>query len=386
MNQLEHIRKFVSPEVVYGIGSIALVKHYVLNYEARRVFIVTDKGVINAGWVKKITESLDEAEIEYVIYSDITSNPRSEEVMNGAEIYIRENCDAIVAIGGGSPMDCAKGVGIVTSNRQDILKFEGVDNVRIPMPPLICIPTTAGTASEVSQFSIILNTSQKTKIAIISKSVVPDIAIIDPQLLTTKSAYLTACTGVDALVHAIEAYVSNGSSPLTDIHALHAVKLISRSLVNSVNDLENIHLREDMMLGSLEAGFAFSNASLGAVHAMAHSLGGQLDLPHGECNAILLEYVIDYNFDFAAEKYKNIANAMGIDKAYINGRESKRALIEKVKEIIIGSGITKTLSQAGVSDEMTGILAKNALKDACIITNPRKPTLKEIEEIYANAL
>lgn len=386
MKNLQHIRKFVSSEIVYGVNSIELVKHYVNNFEGQKVLIVTDKGVIDAGWTKVITDSFDKGGIDYVIFSDITPNPRDLEVTSGAEVYDDNDCDAIVAIGGGSPMDCAKGIGIVTSNRQNILNFEGVDNVTIPMPPLICVPTTAGTASEVSQFSIISATKLKTKIAIISKAVVPDVAIVDPQVLITKGAYLTACTGVDALVHAIEAYVSNGNSPLTDIHAIQAIKLINKSLVKSVNDLTNIELRKNMMLGSLEAGFAFSNASLGAVHAMAHSLGGQLDLPHGECNAMLLEHVIDYNFDYAAERYKDIAEAMDIDVKGMNLNESKQKLIDKIKEIKIDSGITKSLSQIGVTKDMITGLAKNAIKDPCIITNPRRLNQSDIEVIYDNAL
>jgi alcohol dehydrogenase class IV len=386
LKSLQHIRKFVSSEVVYGVNSIELVKFYVKNFEGRKALIVTDDGVIKAGWTKMITDSLEEGGVEYVVFSGITPNPRSEEVMLGARIYDENDCDVIVAVGGGSPMDCAKGIGIAYSNRQNILQFEGVDNVENPMPPLICVPTTAGTASEVSQFAIISVLGLKTKIAIISKTVIPDVAIIDPQVLISKNAYLTACTGMDALVHAIEAYVSNGSSPLTDLHALEAVRLINSNLVESVNDLQNIELRKNMMLGSLEAGFAFSNASLGAVHAMSHSLGGRLDLPHGECNAVLLEHVIDYNYNSAPEKYKNIAEAMGIKPLGLTSDDYKKRLIERVKELKYNSGITKSLAQMGVTKELIPDLSLNAIKDACIITNPRKPAFEDIEVIYDYAL
>ena len=386
MKNLQHIRKFVSSEVVYGVDSIHLVKYYVQNFEGKKVLIVTDKGVVNSGWIKPVTDGLDEAQIDYVVFDDVTPNPRSTEVMAGAQLFDDEECDVIVAVGGGSPMDCAKGIGIVYSNRNDILYFEGVDKVDIPMPPLICVPTTAGTASEVSQFSIISTMQYKTKIAIISKAVIPDVAIIDPYLLTTKGAYLTACTGMDALVHAIEAYVSNGCSPLTDIHALYAIKLISNNLVESVNDLKNIELRKNMMLGSLEAGFAFSNASLGAVHAMAHSLGGQLDLPHGECNAMLLEHVIDYNYNSASDRYRNIAKAMGINVANMTSADCKINLLNRIRELKENSGIKKTLGQIGVSPVLIPDLAANAIKDACILTNPRTPTKEDIEAVYDNAL
>jgi len=386
MQNMEQLRKFVSPEVVYGLESLNLVKDYVQNYESARVLIVTDEGIIKAGWCGKVADVLEKAGIEYIIFSSVTPNPRAEEVMSGAKVYSDNECDSIVAIGGGSAMDCAKGIGIVISNGQHIKNFEGVDKVPVPMPPLICIPTTAGTASEVSQFSIIMDTQKKNKMAIISKAVIPDIALIDPQVLLTKPAYLTACTGMDALVHAMEAYVSNGSSEFTDLHALYAIKLISNSLAKSVKDLSNLELRYSMMIGSIQAGFAFSNASLGAVHAMAHSLGGELDLPHGECNSLLLEHVVDYNYDYAEEKYKKIAEAMGINTGALTKNECKNALISEIIKIKNEAGITKTLSQIGVKPDMLKKLTENALKDACIITNPRRPVFTDIEEVYEKAL
>ncbi len=193
-------------------------------------------------------------------------------------------------------MDCAKGIGIVSTNRKNILDIEGIDNVPIPGPPLICIPTTSGTSADVSQFAIINDTVEKRKIAIISKTVVPDVALIDPLTTLTMPAYLTACTGIDALVHAVEAYVSTANSPLLDLHALEAVRLVCTNLPQVLAAPTDLELRGKMTLASLQAGLAFSNASLGAVHAMAHSLGGLLDLPHGECNALLLDHVVNFNY------------------------------------------------------------------------------------------
>ena len=282
-------------------------------------------------------------------------------------------------------MDCAKGIAIVATNHCHILDVEGVDKVRYPMPPLICIPTTAGTSADVSQFAIINNTTEHVKIAIISKSTVPDVALIDPQTTTTMDPYLTACTGMDALVHAIEAYVSNASSPLTDLHALQAIRLVSANLMTAISQPQNMEARNGMMLASLEAGLAFSNASLGAVHAMAHSLGGLLDLPHGECNALLLEHVIRYNFQSASERYIEVLKALGVESTGLQPPDCLDRLTEAIKEMRIKAGITRSLSTVGVTAEIIPTLAIKAMKDACMVTNPRRPTLSGIELIYENA-
>jgi alcohol dehydrogenase class IV len=313
----------------------------------------------------------------------VTSNPRAEEVMAGVEVYQREHCNLIIAVGGGSPMDCAKGIGIASANRRDVLEFEGVDQVPIPGPPLICIPTTAGSSADVSQFAIITDAERRVKIAIISKTVVPDVALIDPLTTITMDAALTAFTGMDALVHGIEAFVSNANSPVTDLHALEAIHLVTENVLPAVAGPENISLREEMMLGSLNAGLAFSNASLGAVHAMAHSLGGLLDFPHGETNAILLEHVISYNFETAFDRYLRIGQAMGLD---LKPGQEKESILSAIRNLRKAIGIDQTLGEIGLSHDDIPELAKKALQDACMVTNPRRPTQRDIEVIYENAL
>jgi alcohol dehydrogenase len=385
MEQRYSIRKFVNPEIVYGFGASKLVGQYARTYGAEKVLVVTDPGVMSSGWAGKAIDSLNSSGIKSIVFSSVSPNPHDSQVMEGAEFYNREQCDAIVAVGGGSPMDCAKGIAIVASNHCNILDVEGVDKVRFPMPPLICIPTTAGTSADVSQFAIINNTAEKVKIAIISKSTVPDVALIDPLTTTSMSAYLTACTGMDALVHAIEAYVSNASSPLTDLHALQAIKLISANLITAVNNPDDLDARNNMMLASMEAGLAFSNASLGAVHAMAHSLGGLLDLPHGECNALLLEHVIRYNFSSAAERYIDILNVLGGDCKGLPHHDCLELLTEIIRSMRLKAGIVRSLRQAGVTAETVHPLALKAMRDACMVTNPRRPTLEEIEHIYEHA-
>ncbi len=379
------LRKFVVPEFIFGQDARLLAGRYARNLGARRVLLVSDPGVTAAGWTATVAESLAEAGLPLVEYTAVSPNPREDEVMQGAELFHEQGCDAIVAVGGGSPMDCAKGIGIVSSSGRHILEFEGVDRIKDPMPPLICIPTTAGTAADVSQFAVILNTHDKLKIVIAGKAAVPDVALIDPQPLTSMPAYLTACTGLDALVHAIEAYVSTANSPVTDLQALEAVRLISANLLKTIQHPEDLDLRSRMMLGSLAAGMAFSNASLGAVHAMAHSLGGLLDLPHGECNALLLEHVIRYNFSAATERYRDVAAALGLDVSNMGDDACLDTLTGCIRNMRISAGITNSLRKAGVTTDIIPSLAVKAMKDACMVTNPRRPSLSDIETIYENA-
>lgn len=380
----EHLelRKFVAPEFIFGIDARHLVGRYARNLGARKVLVVTDPGVMEVGWAKEVIESLEAEGLACGIFSQITSNPRAHEVMAGVKMYRDEGCNAIVAVGGGSPMDCAKGIGISSANRQHVLEFEGVDEVAMPGPPLICVPTTAGTSADVSQFAIITNTERQVKIAIVSKTVVPDVALIDPVTTTTMDAHLTACTGMDALVHAVEAYVSNAASPITDLHALEAIHLIADNLLSVIARPDDLTCRGGMMLASLHAGLAFSNASLGAVHAMAHSLGGLFDFPHGQANALLLEHVMAFNFEAVPERYVRIGEAMGLNLDGMNGEEIRATILNKVSWLRGEAGISQTGEDMELRREDIVQLAENALYDACIVTNPRRPTQRDIEVIY----
>lgn len=383
---MQELRKFVAPEFVFGLNALNLTGQYARNFGITKILLVSDEGVKKAGWVEKVIKLLRESGLAYEIYSNVSPNPRDYECMEGAKFYHLNNCNGIIAIGGGSVIDCAKGIGIVASNNMDILKFEGVDMVKIPMPPLICIPTTGGTSADVSQFAIIANTKEKVKIAIISKAVVPDVSLIDPLTLTTMDSYLTACTGIDALVHAIEAFVSNASSPITDLHAMKAIELISENLLPSIAEPENSDFRTQVMLGSLEAGLAFSNASLGLVHAMAHSIGGLLDFPHGECNALLLPHVIRYNFDSISERFDKIACLMNLELKGLTKNRRVSLLFNHIQEFKSTVGIKRTFSEIGLKTTDISNLARNAFKDPCTITNPKKPNVRDIEVIYEEAL
>jgi alcohol dehydrogenase class IV len=383
---LQHLRKFVAPEIIFGNGARHLAGQYCKKFHVQKPVIVTDKGVINAGWARQVEDSLAMEDLDYVVFSDVSPNPRSDEAMKGARIYDRENCDAIVAVGGGSPMDCAKGIGIVTSNQGHILDYEGVDLIANPLPPMIFIPTTAGTSADVSQFCIINNLEARVKIAIISKIVIPDIALIDPETTTTMDPYLTSCTGMDAMVHAVEAFVSTASSKITDVHALEALRLLSLNLPRVMGSPGDKEVRENIMLASMEAGLAFSNAVLGAVHAMAHSLGGFLDLPHGECNSLLLEHVVNFNHDATPERFALIATALGMDIRGKVPKDIKKALFEYIRRLRYSLGISKSLGQAGVKSCDIPDLARNAINDACLLTNPKKAGQRDIEFIYEEAL
>ncbi|MGO1500965.1 MAG: alcohol dehydrogenase-like regulatory protein ErcA [Marinobacter sp.] len=380
------LRKFVSPEIVFGAGARRSVANFASNLGAKHVFLVSDPGVLAAGWVDEIVTLLTDAGLRSTVFTGVSANPRVDEVMAGAELYKSSECDVIVAIGGGSPMDCAKGIGIIASNGRHILDFEGVDTISNPPPPLILIPTTAGTSADVSQFAVISDPSRRFKFSIISKAVVPDVSLIDPEVTETMSAYLTACTGVDALVHAIEAFVSTGSGPLTDSHALEAIRLINRNLEPLVDNTSDPFLREQIMLASMQAGLAFSNAILGAVHAMAHSLGGFLDLPHGLCNALLLEHVVAYNFRSAEDRFRRVAEAMDIDTRGMGKPEIQKRLMNRIVQLKRKVGLEDSLANLGVSVSDIPYLSGFALQDPCILTNPRKSSLRDVQVVYEEAL
>ncbi len=380
------LRKFVAPEFVFGLGAAGLAGRFAKNLAVKKALVVSGPVLERCGWTGKVVDSLKSAGLGTAIFLDVRPNPRDYEVMAGAEIYQREGCDSIVSVGGGSPMDCAKAIGIVCSNERHVLEFEGVDNVPKPGPPLICIPTTSGTAAELSQFAIVTDTGRKVKIAIVSKTVIPDVALIDPELTVTMDEKLTANTGLDALTHAVEAYVSNANSPITDLFALEAVRLIRKYLLRAVEDPNNLEVRGGMLLASAYAGLGFSNAILGAVHALAHSLGGFLDLPHGQCNAILLDHVIDFNFDAASDRYAEVGRALGAGiPEDMPVDEQREAVLDVVRTLKKAVGVTQNLSELGVTPDVILELAKKAVNDPCMYTNPKKASEEDVCGIYESA-
>jgi len=380
------IFKFMVPEIIFGRGTLKLVGESAKRLGATRIFLVSDEGVYNSGWVDEAVKHIKEIGLEYQVWTEPTENPKDYEIDHGKELYLESGCDAVVGLGGGSANDAAKAVAILATNGGKIQDYAGVEKIEKPLPPLICVATTAGAAAEVTQFAIVVDSHRKVKMTIGSKSLVPDIAIIDPVLLSTKDARLTANTGIDALTHAIEAYVSVAATPITDINALRAIRMISTALRASVASRTNIEAKTQMAMASLLAGVAMSNAILGAVHAMAHPLGGLLNLPHGEVNSILLPHVMRFNLIACMDRYADIARALGEKVDGMSTREAAERSIVAVEKLCQDIGAKRKLSEIGLQEEYILQLSKAAAEDVCLITNPRDATVEEIAEIYRAAL
>ena len=371
---MQELRKFLSPEFVYGDNARLLLGQYIQHFGVEKIMLVTDKIIQTYGWYEDIINNLKEEHIDYMQFDDITFNPKDFEVHLGAEKYLNSDCDLVVAIGGGSVIDCAKGIGVIVANGGHINDYEGVDKIHYPIPPLICIPTTSGSAADVSQFAIITNTTKDYKMALASKTLVPDLALVDPVVTLTCDFNLTVDTAVDALVHAVEAYVSNASSFITDTHAVFAMRQIFKYLPDLAKDLDNLKLREKIMEACLSAGLAFSNASLGLCHAMAHALGGRLDLIHGELNAMLLEHIVEFNYDHESKKYDCILSLL-IENGY-EGDTLPNAINKFISEIRPNRKINAH-KLADINE-----LSTYVLKDPCIVTNPKPVTLEDVVRIY----
>ncbi|MBA2871167.1 1,3-propanediol dehydrogenase [Anoxybacillus calidus] len=380
-----NIHKFVMPEVIFGNGAIHQVGESCLRLGATNVLIVSDPGVIEAGWLDVVIKSCKQIGLKYTTFYDVTMNPKDSEVEKGCEVYIQNECDSIIGIGGGSAIDVAKAIAILATNGGRIHDYEGIDKIKNPLPPQVMIPTTAGSGSEVSQFSVILDTAGQKKMTIVSKSLVPDIAIVDPETLSTKSAHLTASTGLDVLTHGIEAYVSLAATPLTDVQAKNAISLVAQYLRPSVASKINKEAKTNMAMASLQAGLAFSNAILGAVHAMSHAIGGKYPILHGDVNSILLPHVMEYNLLANPKKFADIALFLGIDIRGMSDMEAGKKAIEYVKNLTLDIGAPQRLSDIGLEKEEIRKMSLIALHDACMITNPRDVTVEDIEEIFRKA-
>ncbi len=386
MSKLLEISKFVAPEIIFGFGAIAQVGESALRLGARKVFVVTDPNIIAAGWVEQALHYLKAAGLEYRLWPNITTNPKDVEVIEGCKLYLEAECDAIVAVGGGSAIDAAKCVAVLATNGGRPQNFEGINKITKPLPPMVMVPSTGGSGSEVTQFAMIVDTTRKIKMTIISKSLIPDIAIVDPQLLTTLDARLTASTGIDALSHAIESYVSLAATPLTDVHALYAIQLVANNLRDSVACSSNMEAKNAMAMASLQAGLAFSNAILGVCHAIAHQIDGLMDKHHGETNGILLPHVMEFNLIACADRYAQIAEALGVKTEGISKWKAAEKSIRWVRNLCSDVDIPQQLSEIGLEEGAIPALAKAAMKDACLVTNPRDTKEEDIAKLLKQAL
>ncbi|ADV88494.1 L-threonine dehydrogenase [Vibrio vulnificus] len=348
--------------------------------------IVTDKILNQIGVVKQVQDLLSERHIEAVVFDGTQPNPTIGNVNAGLALLKQNECDFVISLGGGSPHDCAKGIALVAANGGEIADYEGVDKSAKPMLPLIAINTTAGTASEMTRFCIITDEERHIKMAIVDKHTTPLISVNDPELMLAKPASLTAATGMDALTHAVEAYVSIAATPITDAVAIKAIELIQAHLRTAVAHGEDIEAREQMAYAQFMAGMAFNNASLGYVHAMAHQLGGFYDLPHGVCNAILLPHVQRYNAQVCPERLRDVAKAMGVNVEGMSAEQGAEAAIDAIVALAKDVGIPAGIRELGAKSEDIPTLADNALKDACGFTNPKQATHEEISAIFEAAM
>ncbi|MCD0420186.1 L-threonine dehydrogenase [Rubrivivax sp. JA1024] len=376
---------FIPSLNLFGAGCVSSAADHAKARGFKRALIVTDSGLHKLGVADQIASMLIERNVTSVVFPGAKPNPTIKNVEDGLALLTQENCDCVISLGGGSAHDCAKGIALTATNGGSIKDYEGVDKSEHAQLPLIAVNTTAGTASEMTRFCIITDEARQVKMAIVDRHTTPILSVNDPVLMLGKPAALTAATGMDALTHAIEAYVSIAATPITDACALKAMSIISNSLRTVVAEGQNLAAREAMSYAGFLAGMAFNNASLGYVHAMAHQLGGFYDLPHGVCNAVLLPHVQAYNAQVAAGRLKDVAHALGVDVTGLTDAQGADAAIHAIQRLSTDVGIPSGLGGLGMKETDVPILAANALKDACGFTNPKQATQSEIETIFRAA-
>ena len=379
--------RFVLNETSYhGKGAIAAIADEIKARGFKKAFVCSDPDLIKFGVTKKVTDILDGAEIAYEIFSDIKANPTIENVQAGVEAFKKAGVDCIVAIGGGSSMDTAKAIGIIITNPEfsDVRSLEGVAPTKNPCVPIIAVPTTAGTAAEVTINYVITDVEKDRKMVCVDVHDIPVVAIVDPDMMASMPKGLTAATGMDALTHAIEGYITKGAWELSDMFHIKAIEIIARSLRGAVENTDEG--RADMALGQYVAGMGFSNVGLGIVHSMAHPLGALYDTPHGVANAIILPTVMEYNAPATGEKYRDIAKAMGVTGVdAMNLEDARKAAIDAVKQLSVDVGIPTDLKEIVKADDID-FLAESAFADACRPGNPRDTSVEEIKALYLSLM
>ncbi|MGS0626434.1 L-threonine dehydrogenase [Photorhabdus asymbiotica] len=379
--------KFFMPLVnMIGEGCLVEAVNSMKGYGYKQALIVTDRILNELGIVAKIQSLLADAGIESAIYDGTNPNPTTVNVSEGLAILRQNNSDCVISLGGGSPHDCAKAIVLLAANGGDIRDYVGIDRSSKPHLPLIAINTTAGTASEMTRFSVITDAEHHIKMVIADKNITPVLSVNDPELMVGMPKSLTAATGMDAMTHAVEAYLSKESNPITDACALKAITMISQSLRQAVADGSNLEARKNMAYAQFLAGMAFNSALLGYVHAMSHQLGGFYDLPHGICNAVLLPHVQEFNAKVSAGRLKDIAAAMGVDVRAMDDQQGAAACIDEIRKLLKDIGIPAGLAELNVKLEDLPMLANNALKDICCLTNPAQATHEEIVAIFKAAM
>ena len=379
--------RFVLNETSYhGAGAVSAVADEILGRGFKKAFVCSDPDLIKFGVTAKVTDVLDKASITYEIYSNIKPNPTIENVQTGVEAFKASGADCIVAIGGGSSMDTAKAIGIIIKNPEfaDVVSLEGVAPTKNKCVPIIAVPTTAGTAAEVTINYVITDTEKNRKMVCVDVHDIPVVAVVDPDMMSSMPKGLTAATGMDALTHAIEGYITQGAWEMSDMFHIKAIEIIAKHLRGAVDNTPEG--REGMALGQYIAGMGFSNVGLGIVHSMAHPLGALYDTPHGVANAIILPTVMEYNAPATGEKYRDIAKAMGVEGVdSMSLEDARKAAIDAVKQLSLDVGIPADLKEI-VKEEDIPFLAQSAYDDACRPGNPRETSVEEITELYKSLL
>ncbi|MFZ7214052.1 lactaldehyde reductase [[Pasteurella] aerogenes] len=378
-------RMILNETSYHGKGAIEYIVTEIQSRGFKKVLVVTDKDLVKFKVAEKVTALLDLAEINYDIFDEVKANPSVEVIKAGVEKFKQIGADCLVVIGGGSPIDSAKAIGIIIKNPEfsDVVSLEGVAATKNKCVPIIAVATTAGTAAEVTINYVITDEANKRKFVCVDVHDIPVVAVVDPDMMSSMPKGLTAATGMDALTHAIEGYITKGAWELTDALHLKAIELISRSLRLAVNN--DPKGREEMALGQYVAGMGFSNVGLGVVHGMAHPLSAYYDTPHGVANAVLLPYVMEFNKDYTGEKYREIARAMGVNVDNLSPAEYRDAAVNAVKQLAKDVGIPEKLSQIGVQEKDLIALSQDAFNDVCTGGNPRECSAELILQVYKNA-
>lgn len=383
MNQ--NYRELYQPaHTLIGMGAIEEIPNYIQELGCTKALVVSDQGLVAIGTVDKVTDVLDRRGNAYIIFDGVKPNPTVAMVNDALKSAKANCCDYIIGVGGGSPLDVAKAVSILSVNGGDVRDYEGVNQSKNPGLPLIAVNTTAGTGSEVTRDYVITDEDRKIKMLMVDSHCLSALAIDDPGLMLEMPPHLTAATGMDALTHAIEAYVCRSHFPYSDGIALEAIRLVAKSLHTAVKEGRRVDARTDMCWAEYMAGLAFSNSGLGLVHAMAHQLGGFYNMPHGVANAILLPYVMEYNTSSCKERYAHVANALGINTSHMTNDCASAAAINAVKELSDKIDIP-TLAKMGFHQEDVITLSLNAVNDTCISDNPKEASVIDVQNIYLNA-
>lgn len=383
------VQRFILNETSYfGPGARKVLPEVIERLGKKKALVVTDKGLIKFGVAKMVTDVLDEAGVAYDVFSEVKPNPTVRNVQDGVEAFKAAGADLLIAIGGGSAMDTAKGIGIVVANPEfaDVVSLEGCAPTKNKSIPMVALPTTAGTAAETTINYVIIDEEKKKKMVCVDPNDIPAVAIIDAELMYSLPKSLTAATGMDALTHAIEGYITKGAWEMSDMFEIEAIRMISRYLPVAVDEPQNPEGRNGMAVAQYIAGMAFSNVGLGLVHGMAHPMGSLFDVPHGVANALLLPTVMEYNMPKCIDKYPRIAEAMGVDIKGMTPQEASQAAVDAVRALAVRVGIPQHLSDLGIKESDIPALAEQAIADVCTPGNPRECSLDDIKALYAQVL